>query len=100
MQMIDSMLFIMENNVDNVIVSMEQVSDDLLNWFKNNRVKSNGDECHLLVSTNKPVGIKTGDYIINNSECEKLLGVKLDVNLNFNDHQLTYVKKLVERYLH
>ena len=35
---------------------------------------------------NKPVGVKIGDYTIDNSECEKLLGVKIDVNLNFIDH--------------
>ena len=47
--------------------------------------KNNVDKGHLLVSTNKPVGIKIGDYTIDNSELEKLLGVKIDVNLNFND---------------
>ena len=44
------------------------------------------DKYCVLVSTNKPIGIKIGDYTIDNSECEKLLGVKIDVNLNFNNH--------------
>ena len=83
----------MENNIDNVIASLEQVSDALFNWFKNNRLKNNVDKCHVLVSTNKPVGIKVGDYTIDNSECEKLLGVKIDVNLNFNDHISDLCKK-------
>ena len=47
----------MENNTD-VIASLEQASDALFNWFKNNRLKSNIDTCHVLVSTKKPVGIK------------------------------------------
>ena len=76
----------MENNIDNVIASFEQVSDALFNWFKNNRLKNNVDKCHVLVCTNKRVGIKIGDYTIDNSESEKLLGVKIDVNINFNDH--------------
>ena len=38
------------------------------------------------ISTNKSIGIKIGDYTIDNSEYEKLLGVKIDVNLNLNDH--------------
>ena len=54
----------MENNIDNVIASLEQVSDILFNWLKNNCLKSNVDECHVLVSMNKPVGIKIGDYTI------------------------------------
>ena len=87
------MLFIVENNIDNVIASLEQVSDALFNWFKNNRLKNNVDKCHVLVSTSKPVGIKVGDYAIDNSECEKLLGLKIDVNLNFNDHISDLCKK-------
>ena len=89
----DSTPFIVENNIDNVIASLEQVSDALFNWFKNNRLKNNVDKCHVLVSTNKPVGIKVGDYTIDNSECEKLLGVKIDVNLNFNNHISDLCKK-------
>ena len=89
----DSTPFIVENNIDNVIASLEQVSDALFNWFKNNRLKNNVDKCHVLVSTNKPVGIKIGDYTIDNSECKKLLGVKTDINLNFNDHISDLCKK-------
>ena len=48
----DSTPFIVENNIDNVIASLEQVSDALFNWFKNNRLKDNVDECHVLVRTN------------------------------------------------
>ena len=81
----DNTPFIVENNIDNVIASLEQVSDALFNWFKNNRLKNNADKWHVLVSTNKPVGIKIGGNTIDNSECEKLLDVKIDANLNFND---------------
>ena len=81
----DSTPFIVENNVD-VIASFKQGSDALFNWFKNNRLKNNVDKYHGLVSTNKPVDIKIGDYTIDNSECESLLGVKIGVKLNFNDH--------------
>ena len=48
----DSTPFIVENNIDNVIASLEQVSDALFNWFKNNRLKNNVDKCHVLVRTN------------------------------------------------
>ena len=89
----DSTSFIVENNIDNVIASLEQVSDALFNWFKNNRLKNNVDKCHVLVSRNKPVGIKIGDYTIENSNCEKLLGVKIDANLNFNNHISDLCKK-------
>ena len=37
------MSFIMENDIDNAIASLGQVSDALFNWFKNNRLKNNAD---------------------------------------------------------
>ena len=37
--------------------------------------------------------MKVCDYTIGNSECEKLLGVKIDVNLNFNEHISDLCKK-------
>ena len=94
----DSTPFILENNINSIIESLEQISDALFNWFKNNRLK----KCHVLVSTNKPVGTEIADYTIDNSEWEKLLDIKIDINLNFNDRisDLTFVKKLAERYLH
>ena len=89
----DSMPFIVENNIYNVIAALEQVPDALFNWFKNNSLKNSVDKCHVLVSMNKPVGIKIGDYTTDNSECEKLLGVKIDVDLNFNDPLSALCKK-------
>ena len=68
----DGTLLIIENNTDNVLASLAQVSDVFFNWFKNNRLKSNVDKCYLLVSTNKLIGIKTGDHTIDNNECEQL----------------------------
>ena len=36
----DSTLFIVKNNIGNVIKSLEQVSNSLFNWFKNNRLEA------------------------------------------------------------
>ena len=89
----DTTPFIVEDNIENLIASLEEASNTLFVWFKNNRLKSNPDKCHALISTNRQLDIKIGDYIIGNSECEKLLGVKIDVNLNFNNHISDLCKK-------
>ena len=39
----DSGPFIVENKID-VIASLQQVSDALFNWFKNNSLKNNADK--------------------------------------------------------
>ena len=49
-------------------------------------MKINADKCHLLVSTNNTVKIKTGSFDITNNKSEKLLGVKFDDKLSFDDH--------------
>ena len=89
----DTTPFIVENDLEDVITSLEKASVDLFNWFKNNRLKSNADKFHVLISTNKPVSVNIGNYTIENSRCEKLLGVKIDANLNFNDHISDLCKK-------
>ena len=66
------------NNINEVILSLEKATDILFKWFSDNVMKSNADKCHLLVSTNNAINIKIGNIDINNSTCEKLLGVKFD----------------------
>ena len=89
----DNTPFIVEDNIENVIASLEEATNALFDWFDNNRLKSNPDKCHALVSTNKHLNMKVCDYTIGNSQCEKLLGVKIDVNLNFNEHISDLCKK-------
>ena len=58
--------------------------------------KSNPDKCHLLISSNEYITVHVGEYEIENSKCKKLLGVKLEWKLNFDDHISDVCKKLVE----
>ena len=56
-------------------------------------MRINADKCHLLVSTNNTVKIKIGNFDITNSKSEKLLGVKFDHKLSFDDHISELCKK-------
>ena len=49
-------------------------------------MKSNSDNCHLLVSTSNKVIIRIDNFDISNTKWEKLLGVKSDHKLTFDDH--------------
>ena len=49
-------------------------------------MKINADKSHLLVSTNSTVKMKIGNFDMTNSKSEKLLRVKFDHELSFNDH--------------
>ena len=63
------------DNVDGLITSLEQASNGLFEWFKNNLLKSNADKCHLLVSTNDRVSMNVDGFKIDKSNAEKLFEV-------------------------
>ena len=76
--------FASANNIDYLIDSLAKASSSLFKWFKDNLFKGNPDKCHLLVSTNEKTKINIGEFSIENSDCEKLLGVKIDNKLMFD----------------
>ena len=49
-------------------------------------MKGNTDTCHLLLSKDESSEIHVGNYIIESSTCEKLLGIKIDSKRHFHDH--------------
>ena len=77
----DNTPFTSANNIDDLIDSLEKASSSLFKWFKDNLSKGNPDKYHLLVSTNEKTNINIGEFSIENSDCEKLLGVKIDNKL-------------------
>ena len=56
-------------------------------------MKPNISKCHLLVNKKDEVTITIGDTEIKNSEYEKLLGIKVDTKLNFNEHLNDIISK-------
>ena len=66
--------------------SLERASVSLFRWFENNLLKGNADECHFLVSVSQEVSLNVNNFKIKNSDCEKLLGVKFDSKLRFDQY--------------
>ena len=89
----DNTPYISADDIDGVIKSLEETSATLFKWFSDNLMKSNPDKCHLLISTNNTVKMKIGHFDIANSRNEKLLGVKFDSKLTFDDHISELCKK-------
>ena len=81
------------DNVDDLIRSLEQASNGLFEWFKNNLLKSNAYKCHLLVSRNDKMSMNVDGFKIDKSETEKLLGVKFNKKLTFDHHISNICKK-------
>ena len=82
----DTTIFSQEPNTDGVLKSLEKESISLFQWFKDNNLKGNPDKCHLLLNRTDDISVKINEYDIRNSNSEKLLGVKFDNKLTFDEH--------------
>ena len=72
--------------IDEVIQSPEHHSMMLFKWFSDKQMKANISKYQILVNRRDEVTIRIGDTEIKNSEYEKLLEIKVDTKLNFNEH--------------
>ena len=59
-------------------------------------MKVNPDKCHLLTSSSDEVNICVDNCNIKSSKCEKLLGIKIDNELNLIP-MLIYVRKICKK---
>ena len=78
----DNTPYVIADNINGVITSLEKVSKALFEWSENNLL-CNADKCHLLVSSSDTVNIRVSKYDIKNSEPQKLLGARFDNKLKF-----------------
>ena len=73
------------------------ITNNLFEWFKNNDMKANADKCHLLVPRDTDVTIKIGEFEVKNGREGKLLGVKIDTKLSFENHFSSLCKKASQK---
>ena len=78
--------FVLRDNIADVIKALEEIGENLVNWFLNNQMWLNTNKCHPLLNSQGPNTLKIGDLHINNSLSEKLLGITFDCKLKFNKH--------------
>ena len=69
-----------------VLIKLQNAAETPLQCFKDNRMKEIPDKYHLLMNnTKESFQIKIGNETVSNSKYEKLLGVKVDHELSFNE---------------
>ena len=82
----DNTIYKEHGNIDDLITSLQDAAAKLFKWFSDNQMQGNIDKCHLLLSKDESSEIRIGDSITESSTCEKLLGIKIDLTLRFDDH--------------
>ena len=73
-------------NIGDLITSLQNAAAKLFKRCSDNQMRGNTDKCHLLLSKDESSEIHIGDSIIKSSTCKKLLGIKIDSKLHFDDH--------------
>ena len=81
------------DTTEEVILSLQSSSEKLFQWLSDNQMKGNPEKCHLIMSTDQSVNVQLGGSLIERSDCEKMLGVKIDYKLNFDKHVKTLCSK-------
>ena len=82
-------------SLDKVINELEACINNLFKWFHENHMKANAGE--LFVTTNSAVSAKIEEFVINNSNEEKRLGIKIDSKLSFENHVWSLCKKASQK---
>ena len=91
----DNTPYAIHKTTDNVINNLQNDTNILIKWFTNNYLKMNADKCHLLITNHdKNVSATIDGEIIEGSASVKLLGIKIDNKLNFNEHVSNICKKV------
>ena len=84
--------------ISDVLIKLQNAAKTLLQWLKDNRMKTSHDKYQLLINiTKESVQLKIGNETVSNSKYERLLGVKIDHELNFNEHVSSLCKRASQK---
>ena len=95
----DNSTYAVEDNAMNLLKTLQIETSTVLEWFRVNEMKPNSDKCHLILTSNNNVSYSSISYIyldnelIESEQTVKLLGMKIDDKLNFNEHMTTLLKR-------
>ena len=89
----DNTPYVEANNINKVIKTLENDSIWLFQWFSDNQIKANKNDCLLAINNNEKVSMNIDDIKIENTSSEKLLGIIIDSKLNLKQHLEGIIKK-------
>ena len=89
----DNTPYAISSNLNALINKLAESTNNLLQWFRNNHMKTNTDKCHLLVTGNYEVSANINEFEIESSKKEKLQGISIDTTLSFEHHITSLCKK-------
>ena len=70
--------FVVRENKINVIETYEDIGENFIKWFSDNKMRLNTDKCHVALNSQGPNTIRIANLWIKDSTCEKILGINFD----------------------
>jgi hypothetical protein len=95
----DNTISVIGENVNDVLSLLEESASMCMNWFNENMLKANPDKFQLIIlDRNRQTSYKDLHIIVNETQITpvdsvRLLGIQIDVNLDFSSHVETLCKK-------
>ena len=93
----DTTPYVAKDSIPEVIEALENCSQELFIWFRENGMKANSDKSHLILSTDKVCQAIINNDTIYNSKSEKLLGITIDTGLKFDEHLTNLCNKASQK---
>ena len=80
-----------------VLTNSTDITQILITWFANNKIKTNHDKYHLLLGTQDETNIQIVNVTIKCSSAKKRLGMAVDKKLRFGSHVECLCKKVTRK---
>ena len=95
----DNSPFAFGESIPSVISQIEKEAEILINWIRNNGQKANPGKFHLILSDSGQTHSvnKIDTFNIESSNCKRLLGIKIDSKLNFDEHVSDIFSKATQK---
>ena len=84
-------------SLDKMINKLEACTNYLFKCFHENDLNANADKCHQLLTTKSAVSVNIGEFVISNSNEEKLLDIKIDIKLSFENYVSSLCKNASQK---
>ena len=89
----DTTFYACDVDFNSLVKRLEHDSFLTIEWFESHNMKLNQDKCHFLDFGYKNVWANVGNKKIWESNKQKLLGLDIDRNVNFNEHVSSLCRK-------
>ena len=95
----DTTPYCVSMNLNDLMAKLEGAANDAVEWFRYNAMMLNSDKCHLLVCRHKfeCMVCKIEKTQVIETHLVKLLGVKIESELTFNNYLKNVCKKVSQK---